>query len=115
MLADRGILRADAALVLGITAAVIGALAARGPRSRAALALVTALSAGGFALGARLDAADRGRPLGVAELTLEATVRRVDRSPQWMRVELDEVIAVAPAAITASIAARSGCASSSTR
>ena len=98
MLADRGILRADAALVLGITAVVVGALAARGPRSRAGLALVTALAAGAFALGARFDAADRARPLQVAEFTVEATVQRTDRSPQWMRVELEDVVAVGAAA-----------------
>ena len=88
--ADRGLVRTDGALVLGAAACLAGVALARGPRLRAALALVAAAAAGALALGVQLDAADAGRPARPQEGTLEATVREVVATGRgaW-RVELE--------------------------
>ncbi|MEE9609080.1 MAG: ComEC/Rec2 family competence protein, partial [Myxococcota bacterium] len=93
MLADRGLLRPDAALVLGASALGLGAACLRSAVGLAVLAAVCACAAGALALGAQLDAAARWRPAGPVELTIEGTVREATRGAGWLRVGLDAVVA----------------------
>ena len=95
-LADRGVLNADAALVLGAGALGLGIGVARRAVWRRILAAVAALAAGALALDGVLDRAARGRPGRPLEATLEATVRSATRGDSWIRVELAEVAAVEP-------------------
>jgi competence protein ComEC len=91
VLADRGLMRLDAAVVLGAGGL---ALAVAWPRPRGVLALVVACAAGAAALGVQLEGAARFRAPQARELDLEGTVRDVARSAGGWRVELDGVVAI---------------------
>ncbi|MDH3213987.1 MAG: hypothetical protein OEM05_16030, partial [Myxococcales bacterium] len=93
LLADRGCLSPEAALVAGATAVALGATVVRGARGRAALGVLAAAAAGALALGVRLEAAAAGRPAAPVELTLSGTVRATSAGPTWMRVDLADVVA----------------------
>jgi competence protein ComEC len=97
LLADRGLLPVDAALVAGATAIALGATVARGA-ARAGLATVAAVAAGALALGGQLEAASRWRPRAPLEVTLEGTVQNAASGEGWMRVDLAEVSAAEPGA-----------------
>ena len=95
--ADRGLLRAGAALVLGASACALAGVLGRGPRGCAALALVAAFAGGALALGLELESADATRPSRRIERTLEATVREVvPVGSALVRVELAAVAGVDP-------------------
>jgi competence protein ComEC len=95
--ADRGWLRADAALGLGVAACGLALPLARRPRARVALCLVAAAAGGAVALARQVEAADATRPALPVELTLEATVREVAAiDPAVSRVELEGAVAVEP-------------------
>jgi competence protein ComEC len=90
LLADRDLLRVDAARVLGATA--LGLALAWG-RARLAAALVAALAAGAAGLGARIETAERFAPRRSVELALEASVRAVSHGASGWRVELADAAA----------------------
>jgi len=85
VLADRGALGPDAALVAGALA-LLGAALTRG-RARFAAALLATAGAGAFHVGVALEAADRAPPAPV-EATVDARVAEVLRTPHWTRVDL---------------------------
>jgi competence protein ComEC len=93
LLADRGVLCLDAALVLGAGCVALGLAL---PAARAALALLLALAAGAAALAVRLDAAGRWEGHEAREIAVEATVREALGGPWGWRVELGDVVGVAP-------------------
>jgi competence protein ComEC len=75
-------------------ALVLGSVARRSARLRAASALGVALCAGAAALGARLEAARFEPDAGVIESTVEGRVAMTTHRADWMWVELREVRAV---------------------
>jgi len=96
--ADAGWIAARPALACGVAAIAIGALLARGPSARVALALLATASAGAAALARQLEAADAARPAVPFEATIEATVRAVAALGDGaLRMELEAAAAVAPA------------------
>jgi competence protein ComEC len=98
LLADRGLLRVDAALVAGATAIALGATVARRAPARAGLAGVAAVAAGALALGDQLEAATAWRPRAPLEVTLEGTVQGSGAGEGWTLVDLTEVVAAEPGA-----------------
>ena len=96
--ADRGLLGARAALLLGAAACALAGLLGRGPLRWSALGLVAAFAGGALALGRQLESADATRPARRSERTLEATVSEVvPVGPALVRVELAAVAGVEPA------------------
>jgi competence protein ComEC len=96
LLADREALPLDAARWLGAIALVLG-LSSRRARFRAALLL--GLCTGALVLGGRIQEARRGRPVGVVEATIEASVREVRRGASGYALDLIDVVALSGAAV----------------
>jgi competence protein ComEC len=93
--ADRGLLRPEAALVLGAWSCAMALAIGPRPRVRIALALLAGAAAGALTLGERLETADALRPARAREVTLEASVREVvARDGASARVELERAAVV---------------------
>jgi competence protein ComEC len=88
LLADRGVLGVPAAMLLGLAAAGLGALARRA-RLRAAAALLLTLASGALALAAREERALGPQPLAQSSRSIEARVGSLRAGPSGLRVELD--------------------------
>jgi competence protein ComEC len=94
--ADRGWLRADAALVLGAVLLGAGAFVARGRRARCAVALLLAFAAGALSLATRLEAAARVRPEAPREATVEGRLRSVRELSGTMHFDLEDLVEIEP-------------------
>ena len=97
LLADRGGVRSELALLVAVLALAIGSVLRRSSRLRAGSAVVVCFCAGAAALEARLEAARFSPAGGTVEATIEGRVARVSQQPDWMWVELREVRNVEPA------------------